>query len=140
MSFTVKAITTDANTAKADALETEIKLHAGVIHHVEVMFPSMCSGLCHVQILQAGRQVYPFDPLDSFSSDGETISFNDYYKLEPGLSKLTIRTWNEDELYPHTPHVRIGVLPEWIVAPYMVLTTVSEVLTSIAARLGIKAR
>jgi hypothetical protein len=138
MAFYCKSIAITKSTARLSAMSTPIKTWAGVIHHVEVMFPEGCSGLAHVQILHGSHSLYPADGDDSFCGDGETIKFDDYYELGENDNTLTVVTWNLDEGYDHAPQVRIGVLPKWVVAPYFMLTSLLDVLSMMGRRLGIK--
>lgn len=139
MAFYSKRINTPKKTSKANAVDTRLRLNAGIIHHVEIMFPGRCAGLAHVQILHGGHPLYPLNPDESFSGDGVTIKFDDYYELGAGDNVLTILTWNDDEGYDHAPHICVGVLPKWVAAPYLILATFADILTSIAARVGIRA-
>lgn len=135
--FYVKDITTAANTTRAGSIETDRKLWAGVIHHVEVMFPPGCVGLLHVTIWHGGHQIYPSEELQDFAGDGETIQFDDFYKLVPGDNLIRIKTWNEDEQYDHTVRVRLGILPQEMVFPEYVFADIANSLRWLLRRIGV---
>ena len=134
--FYVQEIITDANTPASTPKETRLKVWAGVIHRCEVMFPPGPAGLLHVTISHGGHQIYPSNELQNFASDSETVGFNDYYQLQPGLNLMIIRTWNVDETFAHTCRVRLGVMPSWIVSPYMQFTGINSSLRRLLARIG----
>lgn len=100
-----------ANTADNPKI-TNILLNPGIIHRVDIMFPSGCAGTIKTAIYLGGHQLYPTNPKGVFSSDRETISFKDYQPIFRGLTELTIKSWNVGASYPHNITVRIGVLPE----------------------------
>lgn len=135
--FYVEDIITSADTSKSVAVTTSSKFWAGVIHKIEVMFPPGCAGLLHVRIFHQGHQVYPSDEDQSFAGDDETVSFNDYYELQPGANTLKIETWNEDDTYSHTVHVRVGVLPAGLVNPRMQFTAIAGSLRTLLRRIGV---
>ena len=135
--FYVKYIQTPANTPRLSPKTTRIKMWGGVIHRVEIMFPPGPQGLLHVQLFHGGHQIFPSTHGQSFAGDDETISFNDFYKLEPGFNTLIIKTWNEDDTYDHVCRVRIGVLPEWVVTPHILFTGITSSLKTLLRRIGV---
>jgi len=134
--FYVYEITTPANTPASNPKETIAKLVRGVIHRVEIRFPPGPAGLLHVQIWRGGHQIYPSVTGQSFASDDETIAFDDFYELYHHPTYLRILTWNEDEYYPHTVRVRIGVLPKYVVDPRLMFEDLRNKLTILLRRIG----
>lgn len=103
------AVTTTAGTAKADAVETELKLTAGIIKQVWMVHPEGCHGLAYAAIFMGGHQLYPNNPEEAYHGNAVPMIWEDNYELEaPALLKL--KTWNLDETYDHTVYVRITVL------------------------------
>ena len=86
-----------------------IKISLGLIYKVELQFPPGCGGLAHVVINDGGYQVWPSTPETDFATDDYTISFEDNYLKQADPSELQIYGYNEDEIYPHTIQVRLGV-------------------------------
>lgn len=111
------SLTIPANTTEASPTEQEINLTHGVIHRLEVEFPPGCAGLAHLVIDRFGHQLWPTNPESSFASDAHIIGFNEYHELFESPYELRLRGWNEDDSYPHEITVRIGILPEKVLAP-----------------------
>jgi len=103
------AVTTPANTAKADAIDTELKLTSGVITKVWMMHPEGCHALAYATIWKEGHQLYPNNPEEAYHSNDVPMIWEDNYELlAPALLKL--KTWNLDDTYEHTVYLRITVL------------------------------
>jgi len=104
-------ITTPANTLSSTPKKTVMKLAKGTTYKVEFLFPPGPVGLLHVQVFDALHQVWPSNPGADFSSDSETISFDDQYELDEPPYELQVLTWNEDDTYEHRATIRIGLNP-----------------------------
>ena len=111
------SFTIPANTAQENPLEQECKLTHGIIHRVEIAFPSGCAGLAHIQIKEGLHQLWPTNPEGSFNTDNFTVLINEFQELYRAPFTLTLLGWNEDDTYPHTLEIRFGILPERILAP-----------------------
>jgi hypothetical protein len=105
------SFTIPANTAESAPQEEQVKLTHGVLHRVEIGFPSGCAGLAHLQLWRGGHQVWPTNPGGSFNTDDYTIPIDDYYELFEEPYILTLVGWNLDDTYNHTLEVRFGILP-----------------------------
>lgn len=92
-------------------LKTDLPLTAGVIHQLDVLFPSGPQGYLHVKINHGLHQLWPTNPDGNFASSNEKISFKEFYELTSAPYKLNVYTWNEDDTYPHIVLIRIGILP-----------------------------
>lgn len=101
---------TPANTTRANPVRKDMKLATGIIHFVEIRFPPGCKGLVHLQVRQVEHPTWPKDQTESIKDDNHAIRFNEFLKLDPGLTTLTALTWNTDVRHPHTPIIRIGLL------------------------------
>jgi hypothetical protein len=104
------AINTPANTSKESKRKQELKLTRGIIHQVDILFPSGCAGLAHIAINDALHQVWPTNPEEDFYTDGEKISSKEFYNLRREPFMLNAFTWNEDDTFPHSIIVRLSVL------------------------------
>lgn len=103
------AVATPANTAEADAIETELKLTAGTITQVWMMHPEGCHGLAYASIWKEGHQLYPNNPEEAYHGNDVPMIWDDNHELEtPAL--LRLKTWNVDETYQHKVYVRITIL------------------------------
>jgi len=103
-------IDTPANTSELSRIKTDLKLTAGIIHKVELVFPSGCAGFLYAAINHGLHQIWPTNPGEYFRTDGETISFDEYYELTSGENIITVYTYNLDETYDHELIVRLGIL------------------------------
>lgn len=126
------SFTIPANTTKAAPTELDVKLTHGVVHRVEIGFPSGCAGLAHLQIRNALNQVWPTNPEGDFNTDDYTIPIDDYYELFEEPYILTLVGWNLDDTYSHTLEVRLGILPPEVLSSkgqgVVSVRTVTEVI------------
>jgi len=104
-------ITTPSNTPKESKQKTVLQLEKGIIKSVEVFFPPGPAGLLKVQICQGVHQVFPKNTDGYFSSDHETIKYNDEYALLEPPYQLEAYTWNEDDTYAHMCQIRFLIAP-----------------------------
>lgn len=104
------ALPTPANTLESAPMETIITLPVGRIAHVDIMFPSGCAGLAHVQIYRALHQLWPANVGASFIGDGTVVSWDEDYMLTDEPFALKAICWNLDDTYQHTITLRINVL------------------------------
>lgn len=105
-------LTIPQNTAQADAVSTDLAIHPGTVTVLEVLFPTGCAGLAHVQIQHWARQVWPNNPNGDFSGNGSPMTFAEDYEVNDPPFFFTISGWNEDTLYPHTPIIRFQITPQ----------------------------
>lgn len=112
------AITIPANTAKSSPVEQELNLTYGIVHRIEVHFPAYCAGLAHLIVKRFEQQLWPTNPDGSFASDNYTIAFSEHYSLETSPYTLKVEAWNEDDTWPHTITLRIGILPLRALSPW----------------------
>ncbi len=104
-------ISTPANTSKGNQQKTVLKIARGIIHQLEVIFPSGPGGLLHVKINRGLHQVWPSNSDEAFASDNESLSFREHLELLTEPYKLEVYTWNEDDTYPHSVIIRLAILP-----------------------------
>lgn len=102
-------ITTLKNTLATAKQKTVLKVAQGITYRVEWVFPPGPSGLLHCQISDGLHQVWPTNPDGNIAGDGETISFDDQLAILQPPYELDCFTWNEDDTYPHTMWIRIGI-------------------------------
>jgi len=111
------SFTIPANTLKKSPTELEVKLTSGVIHRVEIGFPSGCAGLVNLAIRKGLHQVWPTNPDGAFNTNDYTITINEFYPLTTAPYKLTLQGWSLDDTYPHTIEVRFALLPPEVLYP-----------------------
>jgi len=87
-----------------------LKVTKGLVYKVEIQFPPGCAGLAHVGIFDGAYSCWPSTPGETFNLDGSTISFDDTYLKLAEPFQFEIWGYNDDTLWPHTIHVRIGLV------------------------------
>lgn len=100
-----------ANTLERSPVESKVSLNFGAICYVEIEFPSRCVGLAKVRVLHRRRHLWPTNPDGWFYTDGKVIKWDEYYELFELPFELTLQGYNDDDTFPHTPIVRMNVLP-----------------------------
>jgi len=110
--------TVPKNTTKETQQLKRLKLCYGIIHQIDIVFPSGCCGLVHAHIDDALHQVWPTNPDGTFSGDGAPISGKVFHELAVEPFELQLWAWNEDDSYDHTITVRIWILKPWHLLPF----------------------
>lgn len=105
-------LTVPKNTAETSPKTKSMKVWAGVVHRVAVMFPNGPSGLLRCRIMQGSHTLWPSNPDGYFGTDGETVDFLEYFEIESRSIKFRLEAWNLDDTYEHSVFVRLGVLPK----------------------------
>ena len=103
------SITTDAGTAEGSKADVFLGIIPGLIWMIEVDFPPGCCGLLHVQVFDGLYQVLPATVGESLHGDAVTQHYDDLYFKGAAPGELKIRTWNDDNTWPHTTQVRVGL-------------------------------
>lgn len=116
------------STPEYTPVRKDVKLTHGVIHRIEVGFPAGCAGLAHVSIYQGANQLWPTNPDGSFATDNWVIVINEFYELTQPPYTLTLVGWNFDTVFPHTPKIRFGILPRWVLQPEQGLARILQTL------------
>jgi len=105
-------ITIPKNTPIASPATQDILLAKGFVTHGMVVLPPGCAGLVGIAIFDASTQLYPATAATWFTGDGERIEFDTDYDVPlVGTDyKLTIKGYNLDDTYSHTPIVRLWIV------------------------------
>jgi len=102
--------TVPANTSKANRRKTVMKLTKGVITQVSWYWPPGTQRLGHATVERGINQIWPTNPEGTMTSDGELISFEEYYELKSKPYILNLYTWNEEDTYSHTFVLRFNLI------------------------------
>jgi len=129
--FYSKAITVAANTTKANASETIMKLTHGIITRVSFRPRPGHVGLCHCQVFYHEHQLFPTNPDDDLHGDSWPIEWNEFGELFSEPHDLKIRAWNDDDTYAHTFDISFALLPKWVAIPYAFTKAVSDILSKL---------
>lgn len=111
------SFTVPKNTAKKKPEELDVKLTSGIIHRVEIGFRAGPRNMVYIAIRKGLHQLWPTNPQGSFNSDNFTIVINEFYPLVGKPYILTLQGWSPGTYYDHIVEVRIGILPQEVIAP-----------------------
>lgn len=129
------AVTVPANTLDANPHTQELKLTAGVIQNVRVLFPPGPHGMVKVRLMHEAHQFLPTNPDGYFASDNEPITIDEYYTLDAEPFGLTVVASSPGTAYPHTIPIRIGVLrPEEVEASSGLMSALRKFLNLIGVK------
>ena len=103
-------ITVPANTAESAPVTEDLQLCRGVIHRIEVQFPIGTFGLAHCRLTHHLFGQLPTNPEGDFSSDGYIIPIDENLEFYSEPYAIKGIFWNDDDTYPHTITVRVGIL------------------------------
>lgn len=95
----------------------DLKLTAGVIHQVDVLFQDGCLHLVDVQIFQGGFQVWPSNRGGTLRGNATVVSFREFYELDPGETTLTATIDADGSIVDKDVVIQIGLLPKPIIQP-----------------------
>ena len=104
--------TVPANTAKASARETSIKVHGGILHSIIVTIPPGSSNLIHAQLRHSSYFILPRNEDKSIEGEHVNVNYREWYKMQAAENTLTMQAWNDDDTYPHNIRMLLGVLPK----------------------------
>ena len=104
--------------SEANPVETPMRLSAGVIHQVDIIFPVNANRECFVKLLDGGHQFFPSNRIGSIRANNTVISSREFYELIPGRNIITVKAWNVHAADTFMISVNIGVLPRRILQPF----------------------
>ena len=104
------AVTVLANTLESAPKEETLKLTAGVIQKVSILFPPGPHGMVKLKLMEGGHQFLPTNPEGYFATDDEVLNIDEFYELKSEPYSLKAVAYSPDTTYPHTISVRIGIL------------------------------
>jgi hypothetical protein len=129
------AITVPANTASSAPKEEDLKVTNGIIHRIEVQFPIGTRALTHCRLEHHSFSELPTNPSGDFATDGYTIPIDEYLEFFSAPFVIKAVCWNDDDTYPHTLTIRIGILESKRVIMFM---NILKGLTKFLQLVGIK--
>lgn len=124
-------ITTLKDTEKTALKKTTIHVTKGLVYKIEFFFPTGSSGLMGVAVFDGLFQVWPSSVGEFFIGEGQVISFDDLYLKETEPFQFQAYTYNEDDTYPHTVSVRIGLVSKEVFQGRFLPTRGQDYLTKL---------
>jgi len=106
--------TVPANTAKADARETSIRVHGGILHSIIVTIPPGSADMVHTQLRHSSYYILPRNEDKDISGEHVNINYREWYEMKAALNTLTLVAWAPGTQHPHTIRFLIGVLPKGV--------------------------
>jgi len=103
--------------AHSTVYELNMKLTAGIIHQVDVLFQDECAHKQHVQIFHANFQIWPSNRGANLRGNATVISFREFYEILPGDPPLTAKFWYDSTQTWKETIIQIGLLPKRIIQP-----------------------
>jgi len=134
MSFFWFTLSAPKNTTLANAINTTLILHHGVINHVSIYIPNGSAGLFHLQLFDALHQLYPLSTGEDFHGDDITIDFKEWYDLDVEPYTLVSKCWNDDDTFSHEIIVCFSVLPKWILIPQLFTDTLKSAWSKLVGK------
>lgn len=131
------SIEVSADTTAGSPQEATLKLTSGVIHRFAVTFPPGCAGLAGVSFWIRGHPIFPSTAGQWFVADGRTIAFDEFLTIKSPLNIVTVKAYNTDDTYTHTLYYEFGVLKEWQVSIYRVLSRLVRLLGAFIGKKGV---
>lgn len=116
MLFT-KTITVPAGTAATSPTTERIKIAAGIIHQIEILFPDGCNGTVYVTLSEADMQFWPTTRDMSISGSGGPVRGSEFYEQQTNNKEVTFKGWSPSADYDHDITVYIWVLPKKVLLP-----------------------
>lgn len=104
------SLTIPSLTPQSEPESITILIHEPFITGIEIYFPPGCAGLAWVAIFLNGKQLSPSPGSSENYHHGEgPINWIGKVRAVAGESDSTleIKGYNDDDLYPHTPIIRI---------------------------------
>ena len=112
-----KEITFSSGGTVTNQTSSNIKAARGVIHKIDIVFPSGCAGLVKVAIFLANAPVTPSTAGMTISGNDEIVTIPEFINLRKDFNIITIKGFNEDDTFDHTIFFRIYVLPKEFLLP-----------------------
>ena len=116
--FYTFSYTPSASDTEADPHELAMKLTAGVIHQVDILFQDGCEHKEFVQIFLDNFQLWPSNRDEKMRGNATVVSFREFYELMPGNSELTAKIWTTLTADFKEVLIQVGVLPKEIIQPF----------------------
>lgn len=112
-----KEITFTSGGTVLNQISSNIKASRGVIHKIDIVFPSGCAGLVKVAIFLGIAPISPSTAGMTISGNAEIVQIPEFIDLRKDFNIITIKGFNEDDTYNHTILFRIYVLPKEVLLP-----------------------
>ena len=110
-------ITIAAGNISTNKAKIEMPMSAGVIHQVDILFPSGADHNIRVQVFDASFQLWPSNRDGAIRGKSTVVSFRDFYEMKSANNILAGYAWWEDTETATTIWIQVGVLPRAVMQP-----------------------
>ena len=107
--------TVPAATTRANARETSIKVHGGILHTIYALVPPGSRGLSHFQLRKGGYYILPRNEDKSLYGTHLNVPYKEWLELPAPENRLTLKTWNLDTEKAHQIRLMLGVLKKDVI-------------------------
>ena len=116
--FYTFSYTPSAADTEASPHELSMKLTAGVIHQVDILFQDGCDHEIFVQVYDDNFQLWPSNRGETLRGNATVVSFREFFELIPGNTVLTAKIWTTLAADFKEVLIQIGLLPKQIIQPF----------------------
>ena len=114
------SLTIPADTPLNNPVMDEFILDAGILHWISISASSACEHFVYFSVWCGSHQVFPSNPYEKFRPSATPIIKDDHVSTLAGYHWFMIGS-SPGSRYPHTVDLRVGVLPEKLLSPGMVM-------------------
>jgi len=122
------SFTVPASTSEDSPVSQELKITAGIVTRLDVLFPAGCSALVRAAVFWREDQIIPRAPSDWLRGHNERVETKPMLEIPASHSILQARGWSADDTYSHTLEIRIEVMPRGLAFPNLVFRELQESL------------
>jgi len=115
--FYVFSYTPNAADTKSSPHKIDMRLAAGVIHQVDILFQDGSEHKEFVKIFNDALQLWPSNREENLRGNATAISFRDFFELRPGNTRLTAEIYTTLAADFKEIIIQIGVLPKRVLQP-----------------------
>jgi len=108
MHYVYEAIVLAANISTNNT-EVDVKLTAGIIKHVSILFPPGCARLVKCSIWNTAEQLLPSNPEAIYGEDAYAVEIDCYLPTWIYGNQFYILAWNIGTVYKHVVRVMFDV-------------------------------
>lgn len=90
-------------------VEVPVKLSAGIIKHISILFPPGCARLVCCTFWDGSEQLLPTNMETVYNEDSYAVEIDCYFPTWLFGNDFSILAWNIGTNYKHTVHVLIDV-------------------------------
>ena len=104
--------TVPATTTRANARETKVRVHGGILLSIYVTIPPGSADLVHCQLRKESYYILPRNEDKSITGEHVNVLYSEWFEMQAAENTLVMKAWNDDDYYPHTVRMLVGVLPK----------------------------